>query len=135
MTTTPLQAGSTLGRYRLSVHMLTLAPDESLNLRDDAVKDAAVLSALARDNTIIASNAIIKLVPYAQRVVTDPVNHPLLEELESIGSGAHIAQALAEPHDELVAEQLVELRGDPDPLHDDDHSDRRGPSTASESTF
>ncbi len=56
-------------------------------------------------------------------------------KLESIGSGAHIARALAEPHDELVAEQLGGLRGDPEDLHDDDHSDRPGPSTASESTF
>lgn len=130
-----LADADSLGRYRLGVHTLTLAPDEVLNLRADAVKDAAVLSALARDNTIIVSNAIIELVPYVQRVVTDPVNHPLLEELESIGGGAHIARALAEPHDQLVAEQLAELRGDPESLQGDDHSDRPGPSTASESTF
>lgn len=123
------------GRYRISVHVLTLGPDEPLNLRDDAVKDAAVLSALARDNTIIASNAIIELVPYGQRLVTRPMNHPLLEELESIGGGAHLAEALAEPHDELVAEQLAELRGDPPDLADEHHPDRPGPSTASESTF
>ncbi len=124
-----------VGRYRLGVHTLTLEPDEALNLKCEAVKDAAVLSALARDNTIIASNAIIEQVPYAQRLVLDPVVHPLLEDLESIGAGAHLARALAEPHGELVAQQLSELRGESDEAFDEDQSARPGPSTASESTF
>ena len=35
-------------------------------------------------------HAIIERVPYAERVVTEPVVHPLLEDLESIGAGAHL---------------------------------------------
>lgn len=123
------------GRYRLGVHTLMLGPDEALNPKSEEVKDTAVLSALAKDNTIIASNAIIERVPYAERVVTEPVVHPLLEDLESIGTGAHLARALMAPHDELVAQQLAELRGETDEAFDADQSDRPRPSTASESTF
>jgi hypothetical protein len=58
----------------------------------------------------------------------------LLEELETIGGGATLAKALAPPHDDLIAQQLLELKGEEDGRAAD-QSDRSGPSTASESTF
>jgi hypothetical protein len=133
-----LADADSFGRYRLGVHMLILEADEALSVSSDPVKDAAVLSALARDNTIIASRALVDRVPYQQRVVLEPMNHPLLEELETIGGGAALARALAAPHDDLITQQLLELKGESDA--DDataraDQLEREGPSTARESTF
>ncbi len=129
-----LADADSLGRYRLGVHMLTLEPDEVLSVSSDPVKDAAILSALAKDNTIIASARLIDQVPYQQRLFVDQMQHPLLEELETIGGGATLAKALAPPHDDLIAQQLLELKGEVSDTADD-QSDRSGPSTASESTF
>jgi len=131
-----LAEGESLGRYRLGVHMLTLEADEDLSVSADPVKDAAILSALAKDNTIIASRALVDQVPYQQRLVLEDMRHPLLEELETIGGGAALAKALAPPHDDLIAQQLLELKGEVDDGSDvRGQSDRSGPSTASESTF
>ena len=131
-----LAGAESFGRYRLGVHALTLDPEEMLSVSSDPVKDAAILSALARDNTIVASNAIVDCVPYQQRVVLEPMNHPLLEELETLGGGAALAKALAPPHDDLITQQLLELKGEADDLEGYlTHSERDGPSTASESTF
>lgn len=131
-----LADGESLGRYRLGVHMLTLEPDEDLSVSADPVKDAAILSALAKDNTIIASRALVDQVPYQQRLVLEDMRHPLLEELETIGGGAALAKALAPPHDDLITQQLLELKGEVDDgSGSPDQSDRSGPSTASESTF
>ena len=127
-----LADAESLGRYRLGVHMLTLQPDEDLSVSSDPVKDAAILSALAKDNTIIASAALVEQVPYQQRLILEQTRHPLLEELETIGSGAVLAKALAPPHDDLIAQQLLELTGE---ATEEAQSERPGPSTASESTF
>jgi hypothetical protein len=127
-----LADAESLGRYRLGVHMLTLQPDEDLSVSSDPVKDAAILSALAKDNTIIASAALVEQVPYQQRLILEQTRHPLLEELETIGSGAVLAKALAPPHDDLIAQQLLELTGE---AAEEAQSERPGPSTASESTF
>ena len=127
-----LADAESLGRYRLGVHMLTLQPEEDLSVSSDPVKDAAILSALAKDNTIIASAALVGQVPYQQRLILEETRHPLLDELETIGSGAVLAQALAPPHDDLIAQQLLELRGE---ATEEAQSERSGPSTASESTF
>ncbi len=129
-----LAEGESLGRYRLGVHMLTLEPDDELSVNSDPVKDTAILSALAKDNTIVASATLVEQVPYQQRLVLETMQHPLLEELETIGGGATLAKALAPPHDDLIAQQLLELRGEAG-SDTDDQSDRSGPSTASESTF
>ena len=129
-----LAEAESLGRYRLGVHMLTLEPEEDLSVSSDPVKDAAILSALAKDNTIIASAALVEQVPYQQRLVLEQSQHPLLEELETIGGGALLARALAPPHDDLIAQQLLELKGEATD-GSEDQSERSGPSTASESTF
>ena len=131
-----LAESESFGRYRLGVHVLTLEADDVLSVTSDPVKDAAVLSALAKDNTIIASRTLVDLVPYQQRVVLEPMNHPLLEELETIGDGAALARSLAPPHDDLITQQLLELKGETgDGIAAVDHPDREGPSTARESTF
>ena len=129
-----LAEAESLGRYRLGVHMLTLEPDEDLSVSSDPVKDAAILSALAKDNTIIASAALVEQVPYRQRLVLEEMQHPLLEELETIGGGATLARALAPPHDDLISQQLLELKGEAEEAPER-QSERSGPSTASESTF
>jgi hypothetical protein len=119
-----LADGGSRGRYRLSVHSLTLEPGEVIDVRGDAVRDAAVLSALARDNDIALSLRFFNRLPHNQRLVSEPMQHPLLDELGSTEGGARLARDLADPHREVLLQRLAELSGDED--------DR---STASESTF
>lgn len=119
-----LADGGSRGRYRLSVHSLTLEPGEVIDVRGEAVRDAAVLSALARDNDIALSLRFFDRLPHNQRLVSESMQHPLLEELGSIDGGARLARDLADPHREVLLQRLAELSGDED--------DR---STASESTF
>ncbi|MFV2090787.1 MAG: hypothetical protein ACC642_09025, partial [Pseudomonadales bacterium] len=78
------------GRYRLSAHRILLNEGEPLDLDADEVADAAVLSALARDNTLAISGALFDEVPFAQRLDSERMNNPLLEELESISGCAYL---------------------------------------------
>lgn len=110
------------GRYRLSAHRFLLGDGEALDLDADEVADAALLSALARDNTLAISAALFDEVPYSQRLHSEAMKNPLLEELESIGGSAYLVHGLAPPHNDLVANQVQEIS-------------YAGPSTANESTF
>ena len=105
------------GRYRLGVHVRQdgLEDDESLS-------DAAVLSALARDNAVVISQTLHQIIPFPERIVTDPLDHPLLEDLATIGGRAHLSVRRADPHQDLIEQLLEEF----------DYPDR---STARESTF
>jgi len=117
-----LSEAETLGRYRLGLHVMLLDPGADPGSADESVTDAAVLSALAKDNTMVVSEALFDGIPYPQRIDSEPMQHPLLEELETIGGGARLALSLADPHKYVVAQQVGELS----------YSDR---STARESTF
>jgi hypothetical protein len=105
------------GRYRLGVHVRQDGIDD-----DDSLSDAAVLSALARDNSVVISQTLHRIIPFPERIVTDPLDHPLLEDLATIGGRAHLSVRLADPHQDLIEQLLEEF----------DYPDR---STARESTF
>ena len=117
-----LREADSRGRYRISAHRILKSDAEPLDLGSDQVADAAILSALAKDNTLAVSAAFYAAVPYPQRLMGEAMNNPLLGELESIDGGAYLVIGLAAPHQELVMEQVRELS-------------YPGPSTASESTF
>ena len=119
-----LADAESFGRYRLALHTLELAPEATLKPNMEPVRDTAVLSALAKDNSIVISNAFYDRLPMSQRLISEPLRHPLLEDLDSTGGGARLALALAEPHDDLIEERLAELDDQPDDV-----------STARESTF
>jgi len=119
-----LAEAESLGRYRLGLHTLILEPDATLQANLEPVRDAAVLAALAKDNSIVVSEAFHAMLPYSERLVCDLLHHPLLEDLDTTGGGARLARSLAQPHDDLIEELLAEL---------DDHPG--GFSTARESTF
>ncbi len=114
----------TLGRYRLSLHTLILDADETLHVNGEPVRDAAILSALAKDNSIVISGTFHALLPYSQRLVSTPLKHPLLDDLATVDGGALLAIALAEPHDDLIEELLGGMNDQVDDV-----------STARESTF
>jgi uncharacterized membrane protein affecting hemolysin expression len=107
------------GRYRFGVHV---RDHETAAVDQTAVADAAVLSALAGDNAVVVSDALYERMPYPERVVCDSLVHPLIDELSTIGGRAHLVRRLADPHQDLVDQQVRELS----------YSER---STASESTF
>ena len=107
----------TLGRYRFGVHVQEGTPET-----EEAVADAAVLSALARDNTLIISETVYRRLAYPERVICNPVAHPLLEELTTVGGNAFLAVRLGDPHQGLIDQLVSELPYSPR-------------STASESTF
>ncbi len=120
-----LADGESFGRYRLSLHTLMVEAGAEPGPDLEAVCDAAVLSALARDNGLVVSEAFFTQLPYNQRLVSQPLDHPLLEDLATSGGGAHLAMHLADPHRDLIEERLAEITGQED----------AGPSVSRESTF
>ena len=120
-----LAGGESFGRYRLSLHSLSLPAHQSPEPGIEAVRDAAVLSALARENGIVVSESFFTRLPYNERLISQALDHPLLDELGTIGGGARLAVELADPHRDLVEEQLMEIADQEEP----------GRSTPRESTF
>jgi uncharacterized membrane protein affecting hemolysin expression len=117
-----LAANDSPGRYRLSAHLILLDDGQAIDLRADEIAETAVLSALAKDNSIAISGVFFDQVPYSQRIQSERMNNPLLEELESTSGVAYLVRGLAPPHGDLVTQQVQDLQLS-------DHS------TASESTF
>lgn len=117
-----LAAIDSTGRYRSSAHMTQLGDGKVIDLGAEEIGDTAVLSALAKDNTIAISGVLFDQVPYSQRIQSEFMNNPLLEELESTGGVAYLVRGLAPPHGDLVSQQVQDLELS-------DHS------TANESTF
>ena len=117
-----LHNADSYGHYRLGGHVLVLNDDEQLDLSDPAVADAALLSALAREHTLLISEVMYSTIAGVERLTVEPVTNRLLDELQSIGSGARLISELSPGQRQMVELQVRQLS------YSDD-------STASESTF
>jgi hypothetical protein len=95
------------GIYRLGLHLVSRPGDEPLPLDHAAVQDVALLSALARDNTLAISETIVEAIEQPERLVARPMTNVLLEELSTSGPACQIVTDLDEP-DKIRMLQLVE---------------------------
>ncbi len=115
-------AGEPLGQYRFGAHATLLPPAAPLASDAAAVSDAALLSAIARNGTVAVSTALHDAVNRAERLRSEALVNPLLDQLESADPEARLVTGLEGAHAELLDAQVRELGYDLD-------------STSSESAF
>ena len=118
-----LAAAESHGQYRLGLHTVTLPADNRAPTDLLEIQDAALLSAVARPNTLAVSDALYRTVQHPERMRAVPLENPLLNQLESTDSQAWLISGLAQLQARELQEQARELGYDSDP------------STPSESTF
>jgi hypothetical protein len=110
------------GNYRLALHLATRPGDEPLPLDHPAVRDVALLSALARDGTLALSETLVASLQGADRFEARPMVNVLLDELVTSGPHCQIVTDLATPDKTRVLQLVDSLKTQRD-------------SIASESTF
>jgi uncharacterized membrane protein affecting hemolysin expression len=111
------------GQYRLGMHTVTLPANQQAPTDLLEVQDASLLSAVAKPHTIAVSGALFNSIPRSERLQAQPMDNPLLNQLESTDPEAWLVSGLAEPHQTLIDNQARELGYSSDP------------ATPSESTF
>ena len=107
-----LQEEAPFGRYRLGLHVLEQPAEETLALDHEAVADAALLSALARDATVAASASLVSLLDNTARLRSRPLVNPLLDELATSGPNCRLVTDLESPFSELVFRQSERLQAE-----------------------
>lgn len=111
------------GDYRVAIHVGDAPVGHRVLLDEQAVGDAALLSALAKPATLAASSVFSACLDRGGELVERTViEHPLLEELATVGPDSVLITALSAPQQDLVQHQAAHLAG-------------HRPATASESTF
>lgn len=110
------------GTYRLGLHVVWQPGDAPLPVHHPAVADVSLLSALARDHTLVISARMAEVVADAERMVARAISNPLLDELTTSSPGAMLVT-------ELDATQQLEL------LQRVERLKTQRDDSASESTF
>jgi hypothetical protein len=82
------------GHYRLALHLATRPGDEPLPLDHPAVRDVALLSALAKDDTLAISETLYEALEGTDRLETRSMSNVLLDELTTSGPGCRIVTDL-----------------------------------------
>ncbi len=104
-----LRETDTHGHYRLGSHLVNLRDDEVLEPISAEVRDAALLSAVAKSGCLVVSDELFQRLARRERVAADPMSNPLLHQLETTAPNAWLLSALAAPYDALLAQQAQEL--------------------------
>jgi uncharacterized membrane protein affecting hemolysin expression len=105
-----LREEAPFGIYRLGLNLAVCSADEPLSATDDAVTDARLLSALAKDSTLAVSEPFFAALEGQERVVMKPLANPLLDELATSGTGCWLVTDLDPPHAALVVQRAEQLR-------------------------
>ncbi len=98
------------GRYRVGLNLTEHPADAVLPLDDDAVADAALLSALARDGTLAISEPFTRTLGEEDRFVTTPLVNPLLDELTTSNADCRLVTGLEAASAALVVQQAERIK-------------------------
>ncbi|NIP13815.1 MAG: hypothetical protein GWM88_03335 [Pseudomonadales bacterium] len=111
------------GDYRLAIHAGDAPAGHRVLMDEQAVSDAALLSAVAKRGTLAASSVFSACLDSGGDLLERTIiEHPLLEELATVGPDSVLITALSGPQQDLVQHQAAHLAS-------------HRPATASESTF
>lgn len=109
---------SVFGSYRLGLNVTDSPAHEAVPLDDDAVADAALLSALGKDLSLAVSApfaaALQGTAGELDRLDLRPLVNPLLDELATSDTGCYRVFGLADGLSGLVDQQVVRLRAQRD---------------------
>lgn len=110
------------GRFRFGLHQAELPVGDDIAPDDPVVQDSALLSAVAKPGSIAVSAELFERVARPERVSSEHMSNPLLNQLESTEPSAWLVSGLDAPHDGVLEQQARELGYSP-------------PATESASTF
>jgi hypothetical protein len=105
-----LREEAPFGIYRLGLNLTRKPADEPMQLNDAAVRDAALLSALAKDATLAVSGAFSNELGGHERMTLSPLVNALLDELATGDAGCFLVTGLGHPFATGVIQQAEQLR-------------------------
>lgn len=95
--------------YRFALHRVMVSPRREV--RGELLADASLLAALAPDDSLIASHDFMTSLERPERVVIEPVDHPMLGDISSINGPVFCIRALNTPHAALLSRQVLTMLG------------------------
>lgn len=104
------------GVYRLGLNLVELPSDRPLPLDDDAVSDAALLSALAKDLTLAVSAPCLEALGDDDRLHLHPLVNPLLDELTTSSPACALVTGLAAEEAATLLQIVARLRDQRDAI-------------------
>ena len=104
------------GVYRLGLNLVELPSDRPLPLDDDAVSDAALLSALAKDLTLAVSTPCLDALGEDDRLYLQPLVNPLLDELTTSSPACALVTGLAAEEAAALLQTAARLRDQRDAI-------------------
>ncbi|MCB1682827.1 MAG: hypothetical protein R3E82_22125 [Pseudomonadales bacterium] len=104
-----LSDGESWGHYRLGAHVLQIEADAELSLQAPEIRDTAMLSALAKETTLVISTALKARIPRPERFDLEPLANPLLHELETTEALAWLIRSLQGSTRAIVDQQVREI--------------------------
>ena len=97
------------GHYRLGAHLIELTPETPLTLQEPQIRDTTLLSALARERTLVISATLKEAIARPERFDLEPLTNPLLFEMETTEPRAWLIRSLHGSQKDLVDQQVREL--------------------------
>lgn len=104
------------GSYRLGLNLIESPADDALPLDHEAVADAALLSALAKDLFLAVSGSCFDALQGRDRLHARPLHNPLLDQLSTGDAGCYLVTELEPSCAGLVAQQAEQLRSQRDAI-------------------
>ena len=98
--------------YRFGLHVVGLQAGESPSDHPAALEDAALLAAMGKSGTIVASGPFFAHIAEPGRLAAETFSHPMLEQLHATGEQSCMITGLADDHRALLEQQASQLAGD-----------------------
>ena len=98
--------------YRFGLHVVELQPGESPSDHPAALEDAALLAAMGKSGTIVASEPFFAHIAEPGRLEAETFSHLMLEQLQGTDEQGRLITGLVGEHRALLAQQVSQLAGD-----------------------
>lgn len=92
------------GIFRLGLHFLPPGTEA-----EPGIADTAMLAATASEGQIMASAEALAQLAGSEQLVTEPMNHPLGDDLATTGATSYRLGGLAASHEAALAQELASL--------------------------
>ncbi len=96
-------------QFRFALHRVMASPNR--DIRAEVIADASLLAAFAPEDSLIASHDFMTSLAQPERCLAQALDNPMLADIASITGTSFCINALAEPHSELLHQQVDALLG------------------------
>ncbi len=101
-----LQHEEPAAEYRVALHRL-----DTPQLSPEVTADVALLAALAREGTVLATPVFAASLAKTERLESDLFTHPMLSDVDIVDDQATVITELSEKHSALIDQQAVAVKG------------------------